>query len=61
MAAETGPVFHAYVPPPEAVSVADCPAQIFVLPETETVGVGAMAIDALAEFVHPLAPVTVTE
>ena len=39
MVEEVDPVFHKYVPPPVAVSVAVCPAQIVLL-LTEIVAVG---------------------
>ena len=34
------PVFHKYVLPPDAVSVAACPAQTVILPETVAEGMG---------------------
>ena len=55
--AVVGPVFQRYVPVPllDAVRVADCPAQIFVLPLIEAVGIvfGFAVTELLATLVHP--------
>ena len=69
MAAVTAPVLQTYVPPPEAVSVADAPLQmipsLFATPEvsvTTMAAVGSgftvMVVEAVA--VQPSALVTVT-
>ena len=54
------PEFQEYVPPPEAVRVAELPVQIFVFPEIEAVGRGLELTVAAAVSEHPPAE-TITE
>lgn len=59
--AEVAPLFHQeYVPPPDAVSVAISPAQIFVEPLMLAVGREFTVTVVTPVFVHPAAFVTVT-
>ena len=58
--AVVAPVFHTYVPPPDAVSVAVCPEQIVALPDMFALGVGFIFTVTEDEEVHPLESVTVT-
>lgn len=53
------PVFHTYVPPPLAVSVAVCPEQMVELFAAAT-GEGAAMTDVVAVLVHPMASLTTT-
>ena len=53
IAAVVAPVFHAYVPTPDAVSVVDCPEQIVLFPEMEAVGAIKTFTVTVAVSVHP--------
>ena len=54
------PVLHTYEVPPEALSVAELPAQIDCVPLMLAVGSEFSVTFALEVFVQPFAPVTVT-
>lgn len=53
-------VFHAYVPPPVAVNVVDCPSQIVAVPLIAAVG-GAATVTVMVSVAEqlPVVPVTV--
>ena len=61
MDAVVAPVFHPYVPPPDAVIVALCPVQMFAFPEKAITGRAFTFITDDALFVHPFPSVTTTE
>ncbi len=59
--AVVAPVFHKYVPPPFAVSVAVCPLQMDWFPPALAVGKEFTVTTATSVAVHPKPLVTVTE
>ena len=60
MDAEVAPVFHAYVPPPVAVSVIVPPLQTVVAPLMDAAGAAPITTDVVAVAEQPFAFVTVT-